>query len=93
MQTCNKIFTFVSSSIKTYFTDKVNKKNSPYKFDKTAFQAMTASEADEYQRDYSKESMERRLEIALYLTSIAYNFDMNNPPRMDKIIFSAEKQE
>lgn len=69
----------------------MNKKDSPYKLDKTAFQAMTAAEADEYQRDNAKKSIEQRLEIAFYLTSIAYNFDMNNPPRMDKTIFSAKK--
>ena len=65
--------------------------NSLYKLDRNAFQAMTAAEADEYQRNYSKESIEQRLEIALYLTSIAYDFDMNNPLRMDKTIFSAHK--
>ncbi len=65
--------------------------SNPYKLDRNVFQAMTATEADEYQRDYSQESVERRLEVALYLTSIAYNFDMNNPPRMDKTIFSACK--
>ncbi len=59
-----------------------------YKLDRTAFKAMTAEEADQYQRDYSKETLEERLEIALYLTSIAYNFDMKNPPGMDKTLFS-----
>lgn len=59
-----------------------------YKLDRTAFKAMTAEEADQYQRDYSKETLEERLEIALYLTSIAYNFDMKNPPEMDKTLFS-----
>jgi len=52
---------------------------------------MTAKEADDQQRDYSKKTIEERLEIAYYLASIAYNFDINNPPRMDKTIFSAEK--
>lgn len=62
-----------------------------YKLDRTAFQAMTILEADNYQRDYTLETIERRLEIALYLTSIAYNFDMNHPPKMDKTIFFAAK--
>ncbi len=66
--------------------------SSLYKLDRSAFQAMTAVEADEYQRDYSNESVERRLEIAFYLTSIAYNFDIDNPPRMDKTVFSAGQQ-
>lgn len=62
-----------------------------YRLDKTAFQAMTFEEADNYQRDYRNYSVIQRLEIALYLTSIAYNFDINNPPKMDKTIFSKEK--
>jgi len=64
---------------------------SPYKFDRTAFQGMTVEEADNYQRDYRNYSVIQRLEIALYVTSIAYNFDINNPPRMDKTLFSKEK--
>jgi hypothetical protein len=67
-------------------------KNNPYKLDRTAFQAMTVHEADHYQRDYRNHTVEERLEVALYLTSIAYNFDMNHPPKMDKTIFSKSKQ-
>ncbi len=63
----------------------------PYKFDKTAFQAMTFEEADNYQRDYSNYTVKQWLEIALYLTSIAYDFDIDNPPKMDKTIFSKTK--
>jgi hypothetical protein len=64
-----------------------------FKFDKKAFQAMKASEANDYQSNYSQDTLEYRLEVALYLTSIAYGFDMNNPPRMDKTIFTAGKLE
>jgi hypothetical protein len=63
----------------------------PYKFDQTAFQAMTFEEADNYQRDYRSYTVIQRLEIALYLTGIAYNFDINHPPKMDKTVFSKEK--
>ena len=63
----------------------------PYRLDKTAFQAMTVQEADDYQRDYRIYSVEKRLEIALYLTSMAYQFDFHNPPRMDKTMFQTEK--
>ncbi len=65
--------------------------NNKFKLDRSSFKAMTAKEADDQQRDYSKKTIEERLEIAYYLASIAYNFDINNPPRMDKTIFSAEK--
>ena len=66
-------------------------KDDSFKLDRTVFQAMTAKEADKYQRDYSNETIEKRLEIAFYLTSIAYDFDMENPPRIDKSVFSAGK--
>ena len=65
--------------------------NDPYRLDKTVFQAMTVQEADDYQRNYKNHSVKERLEIALYLTSIAYQFDLHNPPRMDKTIFHKEK--
>jgi hypothetical protein len=67
-------------------------KENPYKLDRTAFQAMTVQEANDYQRDYRNHTVKERLEIALYLTSIAYNFDMNHPPKMDKTIFTKRKQ-
>ena len=63
----------------------------PYKFDRTVFHGMTVEEADNYQRDYRNYSVIQRLEIAFYLTGIAYNFDISNPPKMDKTIFSKEK--
>ena len=67
-----------------------NDKN-PYRLDKTAFQAMTAEEADNYQSDYKNYSVYERLKISLYLTSIAYDFDFNHPPKIDKTVFSKEK--
>jgi hypothetical protein len=32
-----------------------------------------------------------RLEDALYLNSVAYNFDINNPPKLDRTAFSMRK--
>lgn len=66
--------------------------NPYYKLDRSVFHRMTAEEADIYQRDYSQESVEERMRVALYLISIAYDFDLNNPPRIDKTVFSASKQ-
>ena len=63
-----------------------------YRLDKTAFKAMSFEEADDYQRNYKNYSVHERLEIALYLTSVAYNFDINYPPRMNKEIFSISKR-
>lgn len=62
-----------------------------FRLDRTFGKGMTFQEADDYQNDYTGYTLEERLEIVLYLTSIAYNFDPNNPPRMDKTVFSAGK--
>lgn len=61
--------------------------------DKTAFKVQTVEEADDSMRDYSNHTLKQRLEIAYYLTSIAYKFDMDNPPRMDKTAFRMKKLE
>jgi hypothetical protein len=64
-----------------------------YKFDRTAFKASTAEEADKDMRDHKNLSRKRRLEIATYLISVAYNYDLNNRPKMDKNIFSLHKRQ
>lgn len=61
--------------------------------DKTAFKLHTVEEADEAMRNYSNHTAKERLEIAFYLTSVAYQFDMENPPRMDKTVFCIKKHE
>jgi hypothetical protein len=33
----------------------------------------------------------QRLESAAYLNSVCYNFDINNPPKMDRTVFSMRK--
>ena len=62
-----------------------------YRLDKTAFQAMSVEEADDYMRDYRSYSWKERLKVSFYLTSLAYGFDINHPPKMDKTIFQAAK--
>lgn len=63
-----------------------------YRLDKSAFQALTVEEADDYMRNYRNYNWKERLRISLYLTSLAYRFELNNPPKMDKTLFSATKQ-
>lgn len=64
-----------------------------YRMDKTAFKIQTFEEADEAMRNYTNHSEKERLEIAYYLTSVAYRFDMEHPPRMDKTAFRIKKLE
>lgn len=61
-----------------------------YKLDRTAFKAQTFKEAETSHAAYYKTlTWQERLRIALYLNSIAFNFPLNNPPRMDKTAFKA----
>ena len=65
--------------------------NKQYRLDRTKFKIQTFQEAD-MQYDFWKEkSVKERLEAAYYLISAAFNFDINNPPRMDKSTFSSRK--
>jgi hypothetical protein len=61
-----------------------------FKLDRTAFKAQTLKEASNHATAYKKLSWQERLKIAAYLNSIAFNFDLNNPPKMDRTKFSAK---
>ena len=61
-----------------------------FKLDRTAFKAQTLKEASNYSTAYKKLSWQERLKIAAYLNSIAFKFDLNNPPKMDWTKFSAK---
>ena len=64
-----------------------------YRMDKTAFKIQTFEEADDAMSNYTNYTIEERLRIYWYLTSIAYKFDLDNPPRMDKTVFQMRKHE
>lgn len=59
-----------------------------FKLDRTAFKAQTMKEAANHVSEYKKLSWQDRLKVAAYLNSVAYNFDLNNPPQMDRTKFS-----
>lgn len=61
-----------------------------YKLDRTAFKAQTLKEAADHRSHYLGMSWKKRLEIAAYLNSVAYNYDLNDPPRMDRTQFSVK---
>ena len=61
-----------------------------FKLDRIAFKAQTMKEASNHALEYQKLSWQDRLKVAAYLNSVAYNFDINNPPRMDRTKFSAK---
>lgn len=64
-----------------------------YKLDRTAFKAQTVEEAANHAAYYKGLSWQERLQIAAYLNSIAFNYPLNNPPKMDKTSFKASSRE
>jgi hypothetical protein len=50
---------------------------------------MSFEEADREINDYKKNTPKERLEVANRLIAVAYNFPLNNPPKMDKNFFEA----
>ena len=63
-----------------------------FKFDKTAFSVHSHEEEDAKKR-FGDKTPSERLAIAFYLNSIAYEFDINDPPRMDKTVFMIRRRE
>ena len=61
-----------------------------FRLDRTAFKAQTLEEAAQHSDYYKKLTWQERLQIADYLNSVAYNHDLNNPPKMDKTKFSVK---
>ncbi len=59
-----------------------------FRLDRTAFFVGTHEEVEDKDRqeDYSMTHIER-LKSAFYLNSVAYNFDINNPPKLDRTHF------
>jgi hypothetical protein len=63
-----------------------------YRLDRTAFKVQTPEEAANHGAYYRSLSWQERLRIANYLNSIAYNYPENEPPRMDKTVFSVRSR-
>lgn len=59
------------------------------RLDRSAFKAQTATEAAQHAQYYQSMSWQGRLAVAAYLNSIAYNYPVENPPKMDKTLFKA----
>ncbi len=60
-----------------------------FRLDRTAFKAQSAQDTANHAAYYARLTWQERLKIAAYLNSIAYNYPLNNPPRMDKTKFKA----
>ncbi len=65
--------------------------NKKYRLDRTQFKMQSFQEADMQQEYWKKQSSVERLQAAYYLISVAFNFNLNNPPRLDRTAFSMKK--
>ena len=63
-----------------------------YHIDRSAFKAQTLEEAANHYIYYSKLTWQERLEIAAYLTSVAFNYHIDNPPKLDRSRFEAKSR-
>ena len=61
-----------------------------FNLDRSAFKGQTVQEASNHVEYYKKLSWKERMQVAAYLNSVAYNYHVKNPPRMNKTIFSAK---
>lgn len=59
------------------------------RLDRSAFKAQTAEEAANHSKHSIKMTWQHRLEIAASLNSIAFNYPLDQPPRIDKTKFNA----
>ena len=61
------------------------------KLDRTAFKIQTFAQADNKKSYWLSKTPAERWNAAWYLTCCAYNIDINNPPRLDRNLFSMRK--
>ncbi len=66
---------------------------SPFRLDRTAFKAHTAEKASASHAEYYKKlTWQERVRIANYLNSIAYNYPVDSPPRLDRTAFKTRSR-
>ncbi|UYZ61667.1 hypothetical protein [Hymenobacter weizhouensis] len=62
-----------------------------FRLDRTAFHAGTHEQNAQYHAQQQPATPVERLRAAAYLNSIAFGYDLNNPPRLDRTTFVARK--
>ena len=61
-----------------------------FKMDRTAFKPQTIKDAANHSDYYKKMSWQQRLSVTTFLNSIAFHYDLNNPPKMNRNLFSVK---
>jgi hypothetical protein len=59
----------------------------PYKLDRSAFKMYHNRDAKNNYYYWKNQPFEERLRAANYLNSVAYNFPLNDPPKLDRTYF------
>jgi hypothetical protein len=61
-----------------------------FKLDRTSFKPQSIVDAANHKSYYLKMTWQERLSVTYYLNSVAYNYNPNNPPKMNRNHFSAK---
>lgn len=64
-----------------------------FRLDRTAFHAGTHEQTAQYHALSQPVTYAERLRAAAYLNSVAFRYDPNHPPRLDRTVFSARKHQ
>ena len=59
-----------------------------FRLDRTAFHVGTHAQAEAYHQQQQPATMADCLRAAMYLNRVAFNFDLQSPPRLDRTAFS-----
>ena len=62
-----------------------------FKLDRTSGTGHTHEKSEKHSDYWKTKTVDERLEALMYLNSIAFGFDVNNPPRIDKTYFRVRK--
>lgn len=61
-----------------------------FKLDRTSFKPQTMAEAANHKAYYQKLTWQERLSITFYLNSVAYQYNVVNPPKMNRNHFEVK---
>jgi len=65
---------------------------SEFRLNRSAFRAGKLADQDKIDAAYwAKKTIDERIKASWYMTSKAYGYDIDNPPRLDRNVFKAEK--
>jgi hypothetical protein len=59
-----------------------------FRLDKNAHKTYNLKQIQNESENYSHLTPEEKFKVFAYLQSVAYNYDLNSPPKMDKTVHS-----